>query len=67
MYVYNNFEDFVFLPTSEFDLGSFCKYVSPVYFSRLKHLRLDANNITHANMPPETSNCLRQASDIMFE
>lgn len=52
---------------NKFDLASFCKYVGPVNFSRLKHLRLDANNITHSSMPPESVNCLRQASDIMFE
>ncbi|CAN9508156.1 unnamed protein product [Ophioblennius macclurei] len=52
---------------NKFDLASFCKYVGPLNYSRLKHLRLDANNITHSNMPPESSNCLRVASDIMFE
>ncbi|XP_029317394.1 lumican [Cottoperca gobio] len=51
----------------KFDLASFCKYVSTMSFSHLKHLRLDANNITYSNMPPEYSNCLRLASDIMFE
>ncbi|CAJ1054737.1 lumican [Xyrichtys novacula] len=52
---------------NKFDLSSFCKYVGPVNYSRLKHLRLDANNITHSSMPAESSNCLRQCSDIMFE
>lgn len=52
---------------NKFDLASFCKFITPLNFSRLKHLRLDANNITHSNMPPEYSNCLRVASDIMFE
>ncbi|KAM3588081.1 uncharacterized protein V6R79_020779 [Siganus canaliculatus] len=52
---------------NKFELASFCKYVDPVNFSHLKHLRLDANNITHSSMPPDYSNCLRQASDIMFE
>ncbi|RVE56658.1 hypothetical protein OJAV_G00223670 [Oryzias javanicus] len=52
---------------NKFDLSSFCKYTSPLNYSRLKHLRLDANNITHSSMPPETSNCLRVASDVMFE
>ncbi|XP_057711599.1 lumican [Corythoichthys intestinalis] len=52
---------------SKFDLSSFCKYVSPVNFSHLKHLRLDANHLTAHSMPPETSNCLRMASEIMFE
>ncbi|XP_028307284.1 lumican [Gouania willdenowi] len=52
---------------NKFDLASFCKYVGPLNYSRLKHLRLDANNITHHSMPAESVNCLRQASDIMFE
>ncbi|XP_061663010.1 lumican [Syngnathoides biaculeatus] len=52
---------------NKFDLSSFCKFVTPVNFSHLKHLRLDANNITHHSMPPETSECLRMASDILFE
>ncbi|XP_061920811.1 lumican isoform X2 [Entelurus aequoreus] len=52
---------------SKFELSSFCKYVSPVNYSHLKHLRLDANNLTHHSMPSETSNCLRVASEIMFE
>lgn len=52
---------------TKFDLASFCKFVSPVSYSHLKHLRLDANNITQSSMPPESANCLRVASDIMFE
>ncbi|XP_059182224.1 lumican [Centropristis striata] len=52
---------------NKFDLTSFCKFVDPTNFSQLKHLRLDANNVTHGSMPPEYSNCLRLASDIMFE
>ncbi|XP_044042679.1 lumican [Siniperca chuatsi] len=52
---------------NKFDLASFCKFIGPLNYSRLKHLRLDANNITHNSMPPDSSNCLRQASDIMFE
>uniref|UniRef100_A0A8D2ZKP6 Lumican n=1 Tax=Scophthalmus maximus TaxID=52904 RepID=A0A8D2ZKP6_SCOMX len=52
---------------NKIDLSSFCKFVDPTNFSHLKHLRLDANNVTHSNLPPEASNCLRQASDVMFE
>ncbi|XP_037552011.1 lumican [Nematolebias whitei] len=52
---------------NKFDLASFCKFTGPLNYSRLKHLRLDANNVTHGSMPPESANCLRQASDIMFE
>lgn len=51
----------------EFDLSSFCKYVTPTDFSHLKHLRLDANNVTYSSMPPDYVTCLREASDIMFE
>ncbi|XP_037099676.1 lumican [Syngnathus acus] len=52
---------------NKFDLSSFCKYVTSINYSHLKHLRLDANNITAHSMPSETSNCLRVASDILFE
>ncbi|XP_068442494.1 lumican [Clinocottus analis] len=52
---------------NKFELASFCKLITPVNFSHLKHLRLDANQITHGSMPPEYSNCLRHASDIMFD
>ncbi|KAM6895315.1 lumican [Xenentodon cancila] len=52
---------------NKFDLTSFCKFIGPLNYSRLKHLRLDANNVSHNSMPPESSNCLRQAVDIMFE
>nr|XP_015815431.2 lumican [Nothobranchius furzeri] len=52
---------------NKFDLSSFCKFTGPLNYSRLKHLRLDANNVTYHSMPPESANCLRQASDIMFE
>ncbi|KAL6116754.1 lum [Pungitius sinensis] len=52
---------------NKFELTSFCKLVTTVSFSHLKHLRLDANQITHDSMPPEYFNCLRQASEILFE
>ncbi|XP_034434463.1 lumican [Hippoglossus hippoglossus] len=51
---------------SKIDMTSFCKFVDYITFSHLKHLRLDGNNVTHSNMPPDAVNCLRQASDIMF-
>lgn len=51
----------------KFDLASICKFTGPLNYSRLKHLRLDANIITHADLPHDSANCLRQASDIMFE
>ncbi|XP_069571878.1 lumican [Brachyistius frenatus] len=52
---------------NKIDMASFCKFIGPLNYSHLKHLRLDANNVTHSNMPPDSPNCLRQASDIMFE
>jgi lumican len=45
---------------------SFCKYVGPINYSHLKHLRLDGNNLTQASMPIESVNCLREASEILF-
>ncbi|CAL8318441.1 unnamed protein product [Lota lota] len=51
---------------SKFDLMSFCKFSGPVNYSHLKHLRLDGNNLTQASMPQEAANCLRVASEIMF-
>lgn len=57
----------IFVSFTEFDLSSFCKYITPSNFSQLRHLRLDANNITHSSMPVEYPTCLRRATDIMFE
>ncbi|KAJ8007187.1 hypothetical protein DPEC_G00114930 [Dallia pectoralis] len=50
---------------NKFDLASICKFSGPLNYSRLKHLRLDGNNITQADLPDESTNCLRQASDII--
>ncbi|XP_072565340.1 lumican isoform X1 [Paramormyrops kingsleyae] len=52
---------------NKFELSSFCKFTGPLNYSRLKHLRLDMNQITHQDMPFDTSNCLRQATEIVFE
>ncbi|XP_036433589.1 lumican [Colossoma macropomum] len=52
---------------NKFDLTSICKFTSPVNYSRLKTLRLDGNNITHSSMPADSSNCLRQASEVIFD
>ncbi|XP_066525238.1 lumican [Hoplias malabaricus] len=52
---------------SKFDLESICKFTSPVNYSRLKTLRLDGNNITQSSMPHDASNCLRQASEVLFD
>ena len=51
----------------EIDLMSFCKFIGPVNYSHLQHLRLDGNNLTQASMPVESVNCLRVASEIMFD
>ncbi|XP_067110234.1 lumican [Osmerus mordax] len=52
---------------NKFDLESFCKFSGPLNYSRLKHLRLDGNNVTHTSMPDDAANCLRQASEIVFQ
>ncbi|KAM9467931.1 lumican [Clarias gariepinus] len=52
---------------SKFDLPNICKVISPVNYSRLKSLRLDGNNLTQSSIPDEASNCLRQASEIVFD
>ncbi|RXM27302.1 Lumican [Acipenser ruthenus] len=52
---------------NKFDLASFCKITGPLNYSRLKHLRLDGNNITRNDLPVDISNCLRQASEVIFE
>lgn len=52
---------------NKFELTNICKFSSPVNYSRLRTLRLDGNNITHSSMPDDTANCLRQASEIIFE
>ncbi|XP_051746818.1 lumican [Ctenopharyngodon idella] len=52
---------------SKFDLTNICKFSSPVNYSRLRTLRLDGNNLTHNSMPDDTANCLRQASEIIFD
>lgn len=51
---------------TKFDLTSFCKDMGAMSYSHLKHLRLDGNNLTYSSMPAEAVNCLRTASDIMF-
>ncbi|XP_014009134.1 lumican isoform X1 [Salmo salar] len=52
---------------NKFNLENICKFSGPLNYSRLKHLRLDGNNLTHADLPHDSSNCLRQASDIIFD
>ncbi|XP_020792634.1 fibromodulin a [Boleophthalmus pectinirostris] len=48
----------------EFTLGSFCSMVDISNFSRLRTLRLDGNEIGREDIPSESSQCLRQASEI---
>ncbi|KAK7916056.1 hypothetical protein WMY93_011817 [Mugilogobius chulae] len=48
----------------EFTLGSFCSVVDISNFSKLRTLRLDGNEIGRQDIPIESSQCLRQASEI---
>ncbi|XP_068171999.1 fibromodulin a [Antennarius striatus] len=43
----------------EFTLGSFCSTIDPTSFSKLRTLRLDGNEITRKDIPPEAYQCLR--------
>ncbi|XP_074840092.1 lumican [Carettochelys insculpta] len=52
---------------NKFPVSSFCKVVGPLTYSKIKHLRLDGNNITRADLPQEMYNCLRVAADISLE
>jgi len=60
--LYIKLECFSFV--SEFSLGSFCSVVDVMNFSKLKVLRLEGNEISPGEMPPEAALCLRLASDI---
>ncbi|XP_004602884.1 lumican [Sorex araneus] len=48
----------------KFDTKSFCKILSPVSFSKIKHLRLDGNRLTQSSLPPDMYECLRMANEI---
>ncbi|XP_070611913.1 lumican-like isoform X3 [Erythrolamprus reginae] len=52
---------------TKFSVHSFCKVVGVLAYSRVSHLRLDGNNITRADLPQETYNCLRVATEISLE
>lgn len=52
---------------NKIDLARFCKFVTSTNFSRLKHLRLDGNNVTQHEMPHDYSICLRQVLEIIFD
>ncbi|XP_007893500.1 lumican [Callorhinchus milii] len=51
----------------KFSLSSFCRVTGPEEFSKVKHLRLDGNKITQADMPFNSAQCLRQAYEIMLD
>ncbi|KAG7454620.1 hypothetical protein MATL_G00261710 [Megalops atlanticus] len=51
----------------KFDVGSFCKFPGMLNYSKLKHLRLDGNNLTRTSVPFEAANCLRQATEVTVE
>lgn len=46
------------------DVKSFCKILGPLSYSKIKHLRLDGNRITHTSLPPNMYECLRVANEI---
>ncbi|KAM8867391.1 fibromodulin a isoform 1-T1 [Synchiropus picturatus] len=48
----------------EFTLGSFCTVVDVTNFSKLRTLRLDGNEISRADIPSDSSLCLRMAAHI---
>ncbi|KAJ7329900.1 hypothetical protein JRQ81_016074 [Phrynocephalus forsythii] len=52
---------------NQFPVSSFCKVVGALAYSRVRHLRLDANNLTRADLPQEVYNCLRMAAEISLE
>uniref|UniRef100_A0A8D0G7R3 Lumican n=1 Tax=Sphenodon punctatus TaxID=8508 RepID=A0A8D0G7R3_SPHPU len=52
---------------NKFPVSSFCKVVGVLAYSKIKHLRLDGNNLTRADLPQEMYNCLRMAGDISLE
>ncbi|CAI5785710.1 lumican [Podarcis muralis] len=52
---------------NKFPVSSFCKVVGALAYSRVRHLRLDANNLTRSDLPQEMYSCLRMAADITVE
>uniref|UniRef100_A0A8C8SH28 Lumican n=1 Tax=Pelusios castaneus TaxID=367368 RepID=A0A8C8SH28_9SAUR len=52
---------------NKFPVSSFCKVVGPLAYSKVRHLRLDGNNLTRADLPQEMYNCLRVAAEISLE
>ncbi|KAM4741767.1 lumican isoform 2-T2 [Anableps anableps] len=43
----------------EFNVTSFCREVGPLSYSRMKILRLDGNELTYHQLPPDWVHCLR--------
>jgi len=60
--MFNPFLRFASLP--EFSLNSFCGTVDMTNFSKLKMLRLDANEISARDIPAEAAYCLRRIAFI---
>ncbi|XP_049639689.1 lumican [Suncus etruscus] len=48
----------------KFEVKSFCKILGPLSYSKIKHLRLDGNNLTQTSLPPDMYDCLRVANEI---
>ncbi|XP_004700460.1 lumican [Echinops telfairi] len=48
----------------KFEVKSFCKILGPLTYSKIKHLRLDGNRLTHTSLPPDMYECLRVANEI---
>ncbi|KAG7238299.1 hypothetical protein INR49_031010 [Caranx melampygus] len=48
----------------EFTLGSFCTFVDVMNFSKLRTLRLDGNELSPQDIPSDSAQCLRLASNI---
>ncbi|XP_048214348.1 lumican [Perognathus longimembris pacificus] len=51
----------------KFDVKSFCKILGPLSYSKIKHLRLDGNPLTHSSLPPDMYECLRMANEITVD
>ncbi|XP_067907276.1 lumican [Heterodontus francisci] len=51
----------------KFTLNSFCRVTSPVDFSKIRHLRLDGNNIPRDSLPNDMILCLRVAGEVTFD
>ncbi|XP_015227925.1 PREDICTED: podocan-like protein 1 [Cyprinodon variegatus] len=52
-------DDRLRLFSTEFNVTSFCREVGPLSYSRMKILRLDGNEMTYHQLPPDWVYCLR--------